>query len=122
MNKIFFLFSVVLCGLIAGCGDGNTPAATTAGKTDTVAGIIDPLPYENAFHDSIDGKATALFVLKNKGNAEAAITNYGARVVSLVVPDKEMKPAKALFAFSIFYLFAIFATLLADTIAIRAFM
>lgn len=40
----------------------------------------------------------------------------------LVVPDKEMKPAKALFAFSIFYLFAIFAILLADTIATRAFM
>lgn len=40
----------------------------------------------------------------------------------LVGPDQEMKPAKALFAFSIFYLFAIFAMLLADTIAMRAFM
>jgi heme o synthase len=40
----------------------------------------------------------------------------------LVAPDKETKPAKALFAFSIFYLFAIFAILLADTIAKRAFM
>jgi protoheme IX farnesyltransferase len=33
-----------------------------------------------------------------------------------------MKSAKALFAFSIFYLFAIFAMLLADTIAKRVFM
>ncbi|MBA1139434.1 heme o synthase [Mesorhizobium neociceri] len=41
---------------------------------------------------------------------------------ALVIPDKEMKPAKALFAYSIFYLFAIFAVLLADTIAMRAFM
>ena len=40
----------------------------------------------------------------------------------LVILDKEMKPAKALFAYSIFYLFAIFAMLLADTIAMRAFM
>ncbi|TJX53108.1 MAG: protoheme IX farnesyltransferase, partial [Mesorhizobium sp.] len=40
----------------------------------------------------------------------------------LVVADKETKPAKALFAFSIFYLFAIFAILLADTVATRAFM
>jgi len=40
----------------------------------------------------------------------------------LIVPDGEMKSAKALFAFSIFYLFAIFAMLLADTIAMRAFM
>ncbi|TIX37646.1 MAG: protoheme IX farnesyltransferase, partial [Mesorhizobium sp.] len=38
----------------------------------------------------------------------------------LVAPDKEMRPAKALFAFSIAYLFAIFATLLADTIVARA--
>ncbi len=38
----------------------------------------------------------------------------------LIVPDREMKPAKALFAFSIFYLFAIFAMLLADTVVTRA--
>ncbi|RUU68137.1 protoheme IX farnesyltransferase, partial [Mesorhizobium sp. M7A.T.Ca.TU.009.01.1.2] len=38
----------------------------------------------------------------------------------LIAPEEEMKPAKALFAFSIFYLFAIFAILLADTIAMRA--
>ncbi|MET3579738.1 protoheme IX farnesyltransferase [Mesorhizobium robiniae] len=35
---------------------------------------------------------------------------------------REMKRAKALFAYSIFYLFAIFAVLLADTIAMRAVM
>ena len=28
------------------------------------------------------------YVLKNKNNMQAAITNYGARVVSLLVPDK----------------------------------
>ena len=38
----------------------------------------------------------------------------------LVIPDKEMRPAKALFAYSILYLFAIFAMLLADTITMRA--
>ncbi|RJT30417.1 protoheme IX farnesyltransferase [Mesorhizobium waimense] len=38
----------------------------------------------------------------------------------LAAPGKEMRPAKTLFAYSIFYLFAIFAMLLADTIATRA--
>jgi heme o synthase len=38
----------------------------------------------------------------------------------LAIPDKEMRPAKALFAYSILYLFAIFAMLLADTITMRA--
>ncbi|PDQ18053.1 protoheme IX farnesyltransferase [Mesorhizobium sanjuanii] len=40
----------------------------------------------------------------------------------LAISDREMKLAKALFAYSIFYLFAIFAVLLADTIAMRAVM
>jgi len=38
----------------------------------------------------------------------------------LAASEKELKSAKALFAYSIFYLFAIFAALLADTIAMRA--
>ncbi len=42
-----------------------------------------------AFQDTIDGKATDLFVLKNTNGMAAAITNYGGRIVSLLVPDKE---------------------------------
>lgn len=38
----------------------------------------------------------------------------------LAASETELKPAKTLFAYSIFYLFAIFAALLADTIAMRA--
>jgi len=38
----------------------------------------------------------------------------------LAAPDQEMRPARTLFAYSIFYLFAIFATLLADTVVMRA--
>jgi aldose 1-epimerase len=42
-----------------------------------------------AFQDTIDGKATDLFVLKNTNGMAAAITNYGGRIVRLLVPDKE---------------------------------
>ena len=38
----------------------------------------------------------------------------------LAAAEKELKPAKALFAYSIIYLFAIFAALLADTVIMRA--
>ena len=38
----------------------------------------------------------------------------------LVAAGDDRKPAKALFAYSILYLFAIFAVLLVDTIAARA--
>jgi aldose 1-epimerase len=40
------------------------------------------------FEGVISGKSTALYVLKNKAGMEACITNYGGRVVSLMVPDR----------------------------------
>lgn len=40
------------------------------------------------FVTTIDGKSTDLFTLTNNG-MEACITNYGARVVSLMVPDQD---------------------------------
>ncbi|MBO4658134.1 MAG: galactose mutarotase [Prevotella sp.] len=40
------------------------------------------------FVTTVDGKQTALYTLTNNG-MEACITNYGARVVSLMVPDQE---------------------------------
>lgn len=44
-----------------------------------------------AFRDTIDGKSTGLYTLKNKNNVQAAFTNYGGRLVSLLVPGKDGK-------------------------------
>jgi aldose 1-epimerase len=44
---------------------------------------------KNAFEKNIDGKQVGLYILKNKNHLQAAITNYGGRLVSLFVPDKE---------------------------------
>ena len=41
------------------------------------------------FVAEVDGKATALYILRNSGGLEACITNYGGRIVSLMVPDRE---------------------------------
>jgi aldose 1-epimerase len=46
------------------------------------------LPTMEAFELQIDGKQTSLYYLKNKNNVHAAITNYGGRLISLFVPDK----------------------------------
>lgn len=43
------------------------------------------------FVSEVQGKPTALYVLKNKNGVEACITNYGGRLVSLMVPDKNGK-------------------------------
>lgn len=43
------------------------------------------------FDKQIDGKETMLCVLTNKKGAELTITNYGAKIVSLMVPDRSGK-------------------------------
>lgn len=88
MHKFFFSFLVIATCLTIGCG-GNNSTATSAG-TDSTASTAPPvmIPDPIAFKDTVDGKPTGLYILKNKNNVEAALTNYGARVVSLLVPDK----------------------------------
>ena len=39
------------------------------------------------FHQTIDGKEVGLFVLQKHGDFAVAVTNYGARVVSIVTKD-----------------------------------
>ncbi len=56
------------------------------GKTLTQSGL-DPL----AFDSVINGKEVKLYTLKNANGMEVCITNYGGRVVSLMVPDKQGK-------------------------------
>lgn len=43
------------------------------------------------FEKEIDGKKSKLFVLSNKKGVEVAITNFGLRLVSMLVPDKNGK-------------------------------
>lgn len=45
----------------------------------------------DSFQKEIDGKKTGLYTLKNKNQAEAIFTNYGGRLVSLLMPDKDKK-------------------------------
>jgi aldose 1-epimerase len=44
-----------------------------------------------AFDTTINNKVVKLYTLKNSNGMEVCITNYGGRVVSLVVPDKNGK-------------------------------
>ena len=46
---------------------------------------------EEAFNAVHDGKKTSLVTLKNKNGLVAQVTNYGAIIVSLYVPDKNGK-------------------------------
>lgn len=41
------------------------------------------------FKGEVDGKPVTLYSLKNKNNVEVLMTNYGARVVGIKVPDRD---------------------------------
>jgi aldose 1-epimerase len=43
------------------------------------------------FQTEVNGKKTNLYVLKNKNNMEVCVTNFGGRIVSVMVPDKNGK-------------------------------
>jgi aldose 1-epimerase len=88
MNKLFSLSTGLAVLLLASCGNGNPTPAAGADSTTNTSSAAAVLPDPVAFHDTVDGQPTNLYILKNK-KISAAITNYGARVVSLLVPDQK---------------------------------
>ena len=64
-------------------------ASCTSGKQagETVSGL-NPARFDSI----VNNKKVALYTLKNSNGMEVCITNFGGRVVSLVVPDANGKP------------------------------
>ena len=60
-------------------------AACTGGEQDgqTLSGL-----KRSDFRGEADGKKTDLFVLKNDNGMEVCVTNFGGRIVSVMVPDR----------------------------------
>ena len=48
---------------------------------------VTEIPPASGFVQTVEGVETVLLILKNKNKLQAAITNYGARWVSMLVPD-----------------------------------
>ena len=100
MKTRSFIFCIGLF-IIASChSNGKEPIANTSDKPNTAMNTSSSmLPNKDAFRTTIDGKETDLFILKNTSGMEAAITNYGGRLVSLIVPDKNGKPTDIVIGF-----------------------
>lgn len=77
--KILQIVAVAAVAALAACSSSKDE-----GSNLTLSGL-DPAN----FVANVNGDSTALYVLKNHSGMEACITNYGGRVVSLMVPDKE---------------------------------
>jgi len=84
------LFSISIFVSLAFVACNNAQQTTEEQSSDTTKPQSMQIPDAKTFQQTIDGKPSNLYVLKNS-NIVAAITNYGARVVSLLVPDKNGK-------------------------------
>lgn len=76
MKKITFVVGA-LAMLLASCVQKPIAEQTLSG--------LNPADFKV----EINQKATALYTLKNKSGMEVCITNFGARIVSVMVPDKQ---------------------------------
>ena len=65
---------------MASCTSGEESQLTQSG--------LDPAAFDTIIND----QPVKLFQLKNSNGMEVCITNYGGRIVSIVVPDKDGKP------------------------------
>lgn len=86
MNKLSKHLSLIIlpaCISLVACNQSSDKKNTNmTDSTQTPA---------SAFEQTIGGKQTHLYTLKNKNGLTATFTNYGGRIVSLLVPDKTGK-------------------------------
>lgn len=69
---------ILLCAaLTAACAGGQQDGQTLSGLK------------RSDFQSEADGKKTDLFVLKNDKGMEVCVTNFGGRIVSVMVPDRD---------------------------------
>jgi aldose 1-epimerase len=78
MKKTVFVLFVTLCAVLVSCGKREV-------EVPTLSGLL-PSKFE---HTTRDGELNRLYVLKNAQGMEVTVMNIGARVVSVVVPDKD---------------------------------
>ncbi|MFA6276581.1 MAG: galactose-1-epimerase, partial [Pedobacter sp.] len=85
MNFKSFFSLILVVALLSACNSEN--------KTASINDSLDNDSLKNitltadSFKKIINGKKTSLYILKNANNAVAKFTNYGGRLVSLLIPN-----------------------------------
>ncbi|HIZ02419.1 MAG TPA: galactose-1-epimerase [Candidatus Bacteroides merdipullorum] len=77
MKKILKLSVAALILTLAACGGKQQKVKTASG--------LNPADFQT----EVDGKQTALYTLTNANGMEVCITNFGGRIVSVMVPDRD---------------------------------
>jgi aldose 1-epimerase len=88
ISKLILVQALALPALFACNATSN---AEESAAVDSLQGQQFVTLASEAFRDTVEGRPTDLYILKNKNNMQAAFTNYGGRLVSLLVPGKDSK-------------------------------
>jgi len=76
LNKLFLLMAIVA---FVGCTNNQKVVQ----EDSTLSGL-----KKSSFESVVNGDSTHLYVMKNANGVEVCVTNYGGRIVSVMVPDK----------------------------------
>ena len=79
-KNLFFGLAAIAVGLCMTACCGKTACNKECGDSLTLSGL-NPADFQS--------DSTALYVLKNEAGMEVCFTNFGGRIVSIMVPDKE---------------------------------
>ena len=98
IKSILIVATALVFMLLNYCNNSTSVNENTGDSTINISNINNTdSAYANImldkknFETTINGKQTNLYVLKNHNGMTAAIINYGGRLVSLMVPDKNGK-------------------------------
>jgi len=89
--------SMALFGLAlfySSCQSGDSSLGSTM-QTDTINTSL----HSKSFNGLIEGKTVELYTLKNKNGMTVDLTNFGARIVGIIVPDRNHKPTDVVLGF-----------------------
>lgn len=86
-RKAMIYALAVAVAMLSACASGGQQALTKSG--------LNPADFDTLINE----KPVKLYTLTNAGGMEVCITNYGGRVVSLMVPDRDGKPVDVVLGF-----------------------
>lgn len=79
---------MLACGILGFVSCGQQTKQDNNNTSDSTISTVTTLD-SSTFSENIDGKAANLYTLKNESGATAYLSNFGARLVGLLVPDKD---------------------------------
>lgn len=97
MKNITYLTALAIAGTI-GITSCNSSNKTSSGQDSTGKNQV-AKDSARGFDKMVDGKQVHLYTLENDQHLKASITNYGGRLVSLLVPDKAGKSTDVIAGF-----------------------